>query len=85
VGAFGTEEVNLSGETLTWTRKAPMWTRKSEMKLISISSVLAKTPWDGLNNSVEVISNGRRYEIGDRLRPEEAIEIARELQAALRK
>jgi hypothetical protein len=84
-GAFGTEEVIVSRDTLLWTRKAPFWTRKSEMKLSSISSVLPKTPWDGINNSVEVISNGKCYEIGDRLLPAEAIAIARELQAALRR
>ena len=79
------ETITLRDGTFRWTRKALWWTRGLEANQSEIANVVAKTPWHGLSNRVEIDVRGRTYRIGDMIFGDETIEIADELSHAIGK
>ena len=83
-GAFGVEELTVEEGALRWTRKVLTWSRTREIPASSITTIRAVTPWHGLDNTVEVIADGKQRRIGDKLLRDEASELAHRLGQALR-
>jgi hypothetical protein len=83
-GAFGVEELTVEQGELRWTRRVLRWSRTREIAASNITSVRAVLPWYGLDNSVELIADGKQRRIGDKLLQEEASELAHRLRQALR-
>ena len=83
-GAFGVEELTVEDGALLWTRRVLRWSRTRKIAASKITSIEAVLPWHGLDNTVELITDGKQRTIGHKLLQEEASELANRLRQALR-
>jgi hypothetical protein len=78
-GAFGVEEIFVEAGTLRWTLTAFRWSRTRVIQVDDITGIKAVTPWYGLDNTVEITTPRKRQLLGDKLLPDEAVELAHKL------